>query len=330
MIQHNAWHALDEYFRGMPGVDNFYKSLQQLFIFKYHLGNITRKQFQIAMGIQQMVWMTDPENCLVETIGAPTITFALWEHIPYEQRVLILRTFDEKITSRYRDSKITDEFLNGTVWYIVEDLKMIPIWKGYGSSNQYYPITETLNFTKIANIYVPELVFGILSDISLTEHIATRSMRPYVANLPTKGICEIHNHVVHICTIWVHEFGHSTAYVPNPRYRSTLDELLPYKYWHKKNPEYNFKITPISKLLTNEESAEDKVAIKQIETSRYMNDIGIMWKPVVPVEGGKKRASRRSSSRPSRRSIAASRTSHRVASHLSVRKTRNNTPFVPR
>ena len=258
----------------------------------------------------------------------PTSTFTLWEHIPDEERVLILRTFDEKITSRYRESsKITDEFLNGTVWYSVEGMKDIPIWKGYGSSNQYYPIPETLNFTKIANIYVPELVFGILSDISLTEHIATRSSRPYVANLPTKGVCEIHSYIVHICTVWVHEFGHSAGKLQHPLYHSTLEELLPYKYWHRKNPKNDVKTNPIKKLLTDDQSEEDKLAINQIHASRYMNDIGKMWKPVIPVEGGKKRASRR---RPAlRRSIAASRTSRRVASHLSVRKTRNNTPFVP-
>ena len=68
MIQHNAWHALDEYFRGMPGTTNFLSNLQQLFIFKYRLGNITRKQFQIAMGIQQMIWMSDTENCLLKKL----------------------------------------------------------------------------------------------------------------------------------------------------------------------------------------------------------------------------------------------------------------------
>jgi len=324
IILTNDWPALDGYFREMSGVDNFLKNLQQLLIFKYRIG-LTRKQFQIAMGIQQMVWMTDPENCVIKKLSQPppTSKFVMWEDIPPEEKPSILTKIHNKIKKRYRGEVSLDGFFNGTVWYSVENITS-DIWGGYGTSEQYYPIPETLNFTRIANIYVPELIFGVLGDITLTEHIATRSSRPYIANLPSKGICDLHNRRFHICTTWIHDFGHASA--DNGRldlYSSTLESLLPFRHWTKEHPEYNDSSKALSTIISEKQPVgDDLIAAEKLQASRYMNDTGWIWEPVVTVEGGKKRASRRARSR--RRPIAVSRTSRRVASRLSLRKTRNN------
>lgn len=336
-IQSNHWHAVDDHFRKSPGIDNFLSNLQQLLFFKYRLlGSITRKQFQIAMGIQQMRWMNDPTNCLnkdLERIRGKLekVELTMWEEIPPKEKTIILRQIEENLTSRLRDSDeelLLDEQLTGTVWYIVLDIHA-QMWKGYGKKLEYYPIPETLNFTSIANIYVPELVFGILGDISLTEHIATRSARPYIANLPSKSTCQVHNHDFYLCNIWSHEFGHSCIYDGMDRkFDATLDELLPYKNWLKEHREYDDRTKPPSHLISSETPNEDKIALRLLNASRYMNDTGKIWKDVEKVDGGKKRASRRARSRI--RPIAASRTVRRVASHLSVRKTHNNILSVPR
>jgi len=328
-IQGNDWSGLDNYFRVMAGEDNFLINLQQLLIFKYRVG-ITRKQFQIAMGIQQMVWMTDPENCIVKQLGMPDSKFTLWEEIPREEKEEILRILHGRISQRYRAIDIlSDEFFTGTVWYSVSGLR--GPWPGFGITRQFYPIPETLNFTRITSIYVPELVFGILGDISLTKHIAEKSRRPYIANLPRKGICDLHTRQYHICTIWIHDFTHaSTDDGRRVSLTSTLEKMEPYKHWLADPAHSVYKATD-KKLQTiiaeNPPTAEDAIALKEIVASREMNDSGFIWKEVETVEGGKKRATRRSrrSRRSRRRPIAASRTARRVASHLSVRKTRSNT-----
>ena len=333
LIQANNWPAVDGYFTSMPGIDNFLSNLQQLLFFKYRIrGSITRKQFQIAMGIQQMRWMNDPANCLNKDLersrGKLTqVELIMWEAIPEEEKHRILRQIEESLTDRFRDSDeeiLLDKLLAGTVWYIVVGIKAY-MWKGYGEYLEYYPIPETLNFTKIANIYVPELVFGILGDISLTEHIATRSARPYIANLPSRGTCQVHNHDFYLCNIWSHEFSHSCVNDGrNLKYNATLDELLPYKNWLKEHREYDDRTKPPSYLISSETPNEDKIALRVLNASRYMNDAGKIWEDVKEVEGGKKRASRRARSRI-RRPIAASRTARRVASRLSVRNTRSKT-----
>jgi hypothetical protein len=330
LITTQNWHALDGYFREMSGVDNFFNNLQQLLIFKYKL-SIPRKLFQIAMGIQQMVWMTDTENCLILQLDKskfmkhiPKTQLMIWEEIPEPEKEIILSELIRRISPRYRDGILTSEFMNGTVWYIVENI-IGNMWSGFGSIQNYYPIPETLNFTRIANIYVPELVFGILGDISLTEHIARKSRRPYVANLPTKGICEVHGIQYYICNVWIHDFSHTSGDGGKKKNNeSELYEIIPYKHWLREHPEY--KTTANFNRGEKTLTGEDLNAIKAIRKARGINDNGSLWQPVIPVDGGKKRASRR---RALRRSIVASRTSRRVASHLSVRKTRNNT-FVLR
>ena len=329
IIRSNNWRELDRYFREIPGAAKFLSDLQQLLFFKYRQpGSITRKQFQIAMGIQQIVWMSDPENCLVQQLKgpAPASTFTLWEQIPQGQRAHILSKFQARLTPKYRDGRtLTSEFFNGTVWYDIKNTRM-PHWNGFGTGEEYYPIPETLNFTSIANIYVPELVFGILGDISLTKHIATRSARPFIANIPTKGFCEIHGLQLNLCNMWVHDYLHSsTLYVHSVYGSFTLDDLLSAQKWSQANKKYKDPLLLAAE--KNASTGDGLSSMDKLYAARYMNDTGKIWGPVETVEGGKKRASRRSRSRVSRRSrpIAASRTARRVASHLSVRKTRSNT-----
>jgi hypothetical protein len=334
LIQSDNWHDVDGYFRGMLGVDNFLHNLQQLLIFKYRGDvSITRKQFQIALGIQQMIWMTDPANCLLEQNATslfmarvPRTRLLIWEQIENHEREIIVSELVSLLSPRYRDGTLTSDFLNGTVWYSVEVIRQ-NMWSGFGSEKQYYPLPETLNFTSIANIYAPELVFGILGDITLTKHIAKMARRPYIANLPTKGLCEVHNAKYYICNVWLHDFKHTSGHGGRKVADYELEAALPFQNWLRNHPQYKdpAQLRIAEKTLTG----EDLLAIKAIRFARGVNDTGSYFQPIVPVEGGKKRASRRARSR-TRRPIAASRTARRVASRLSVRNTHNNTLSVPR
>ena len=66
MIRREQWIEFDAKIFDNEGKDFFWNVLQQLFLYKYFLPDdekITRKQFEIAMGIQQVRWMANPNNC---------------------------------------------------------------------------------------------------------------------------------------------------------------------------------------------------------------------------------------------------------------------------
>lgn len=71
----NNYKWFDEFVLAHAGIDNFYEILKQLFLFKYFLPYgmtpLTRKQFQNALGIQQVRWSTDAANTTNTTTVAP-------------------------------------------------------------------------------------------------------------------------------------------------------------------------------------------------------------------------------------------------------------------
>ena len=70
MVKTDKFVEFDGLVAARPGKTNFYRIMQQLFLFRYFprarvtrsSEEITRRQFEIALGIQQVRWMVDTEN----------------------------------------------------------------------------------------------------------------------------------------------------------------------------------------------------------------------------------------------------------------------------
>jgi hypothetical protein len=234
IIKNNKWEVLNEYIERNSGKDKFLEILKQLFLFKYFLSEderISRKQFENAMGIQQVRWMVDPENCRYKSKNSDNTEngrnmgiykvdkaqFYYWQNISEENRRVIIKKLDDMIKERLTTRDIDyNTIFNNTVWYKVDFLDLsgekISIgWPGFGIESDFYPIPETLNISNIACIYQPKLVFGSLSDLSLIRFIIKYKQRPYVAHIPESksNLCDIHMSKHSIVAGWYHDFFHS-------------------------------------------------------------------------------------------------------------------------
>ena len=225
LIRENKWKELDTYIQAHPGKENFWLILQQLFYFQYFVPDsekITSKQFEISMGIQQVRWMDDDENCKVmrnyEVKGAK---FLYWEDIPKREQSIIVDQVFKKIEWKLYGGKNKTDIQNlflGTVWYDVNLQNKsgrvdAGSFHGFGSNLYIYPIPETINLSTIACVYRPILLFGSLSDGSLLKYIIRNGQRPYIAHLPDSksNLCEVHGNKHCICAGWYHDFHHSTS-----------------------------------------------------------------------------------------------------------------------
>ena len=244
LIKEKNWHEVDAYFASNPGKEAFFALLQQLFLFKYFLPEpeqLTRKEFEIATGIQQVRWMVDDENCRVVkndtgisrkvgprimnnpgfTFEVESASFIFWDDIePHEKDKIVhqvLTGIQRKLVLPMTGEQLND-FFTKTVWYRVlhhninTNAYIRPgSWHGYGTQYDYYPIPETFNFSSIACIYAPKLVFGSLSDQTLLRYIAKERQRPYIAHLPDSisNLCDVHGLQQSIVSGWIHDISHS-------------------------------------------------------------------------------------------------------------------------
>jgi hypothetical protein len=235
LIKAADWKEFDATLLNNKGRINFFKVLQQLFMFKYFLpkdDRISRKEFEIAMGIQQVRWMVDPENCryarpnsnntengrVLNRYKVDTAEFHLWQDINKKDRQEAIKKIKKQIGQRLvdKDVKYNERFKN-TIWYKVDHihiqsgLKGSTAWLGYGKEQDYYPIPESLNLSDFACVYQPKLVFGTLSDTSLLRFIIKYKQRPYIAHIPgsRSNLCIIHTFKESIVGGWVHDFHHS-------------------------------------------------------------------------------------------------------------------------
>jgi hypothetical protein len=305
IIQSNRFDDLDEYIKANPRKDNFFKLLEQFFLFYYFLPEeqkITRKQFQNAMGIQQVRWMVDDENCKdMAFYTVESADFVYWNDIDQKERQIICKELIQKIGLRFfnesfKTFQFMDTFLKNTIWYKVIHFNpirkietFIGSWAGYGSKNRdFFPIPETLNFSKIACIYTPRLVFGSLSDKSLFEFIVKYKQRPYIAHIPnaTSNLCVVHELRHSIVAGWMHDFHHSRSET------NSCNDLY--------NNSFRF-LNDSCKMELNEESLKNKIEendpelmeclAKGTETYvRGMNDTGSLWHSPgsIVFEGGKR------------------------------------------
>lgn len=240
-VKNNKWRELDWYIRGNPGKINFFRILTQFFLFRYYSSpdiEITRKQFQIALGIQQVRWMVDDENPnkrikrkIIDTLMIDA-DFVFWEDIPADvQDAILLRIcentgvfydHDKEAHSSGSGSQPTifkaekvkqiSKNLANTVWYRVSrDIDGINSFGfTYNIKIPYFTIPETLNFSNIACKYAPTLMFGSISEQSLLKYQLLHNMRPYAAHLPdsTSNLTIIHNLHQPIVVNWAHDFTH--------------------------------------------------------------------------------------------------------------------------
>jgi hypothetical protein len=230
-VSNNKWKDFDEYIIINNGIDNFYKLFQQLFFLHNLAKVITLNQYQIALGIQQVRWMVDPKNEEnMKMFGIPPnitdykdmnfmlyqVTDAqlfIWEEIPTEEKTAIQQQIYDYIKDQLYESHINNtlnDHYNGSIWYKDTTSAQVGAFKGFGLKYEYYPITETINFSNIACMYCPVLVFGILSGQSLLKHIILHKERPYAMHFPRsrRNLVVIHGLQHMILANWRHDFVH--------------------------------------------------------------------------------------------------------------------------
>lgn len=312
LIKAGNWRALDELMSTNPGKDTFFRILEQFFLFKYFLPEderITRKEFEIAMGIQQVRWMVDPENCRIKKNSENTengrvhtnyrvekADFYYWQEIPEDERTEISEQINKQINLRLTNPIDYNRRFENTVWYKVLFIDSVGKkrtigWDRYGKKLDFYPIPETLNISDIACVYQPKLVFGSLSDVSLLKFIINYKQRPYIAHLPNaKGnLCDIHDLKHAIVAGWQHDFHHSRSGVCN-------DVSLVYlNTYCKLDPKLNYTTL---KDAINDETSQLMICLRgpggEVK-ARAINDSGrIVHDPPFPHFAGGKRKTRRS------------------------------------
>lgn len=291
IVKENNWKAFDKFILDNKGKENFYKIFQQLFLFYYFTKEISRKQFQNALGIQQVRWMVDSEN---ESKGGKNYIvndaeLCIWNDIDENEQNIIKNQIYNKIERRiYRDvlSSSNPKNLNGhyenSIWYKVSTNRDIGSWNGYGKLNNYFPIPETINFSKIACIYTPVLIFGSLSEKSLLKYIINNKERPYAMHGPDvkTNLVVIHGFKEIIVANWNHDLHHSGSGNCNQGFRY---------------------LSVYCKLDLNEKTVEEEINKKDSclnlcldnpKRPSALNDNGFLWsddKRVPIMEGGNKK-----------------------------------------
>jgi hypothetical protein len=241
----NDWFNLDAYIKLHPGKINFFRILTQFFLFRYYAPDdkkISRKQFQIALGIQQVRWMVDHENPnkrIQRIFYAEPVTqefydaiLVMWEDIPSETKNDLLthngkfyKIFKDKMSLQFhthedepepenimdKHQQNIDKFFAGTVWYRMnQKFNSLSFYIPPDPNKQYFPIPETLNISKNVCQYAPTLIFGSISETSLLKYQLLHNVRPYAAHLPdsVSNLVEIHDAKQPIVSNWAHDFIH--------------------------------------------------------------------------------------------------------------------------
>ena len=216
MIHDNNWMAVNDYILQHPGIKNFNLIFANLFVFYYLDKTISRKEYQICLGIQQVRWMVDTENTCNKPKHELSPICYVWESIPDNEKDTIVETLMLKLKGQlYKSKTVLDlkTLLTNTVWFEHENID--GMWHGFGTQKQFFPVPETLNFSSIACIYAPVIVFGTVTAVTLMTHVVKFKKRPYASHFPNSlgNLCEVHGRVVTITSNWTHDFSHSSGKV---------------------------------------------------------------------------------------------------------------------
>jgi len=279
------WEAFDRYIQNNHGVENFYRLFQQLFFLYNLLEVITRKQYQIALGIQQVRWMVDDANCNKAMSGytVENATFFYWESIDKNEQNLIKKEIHDLIKYRLYNPAVgvdLNDHYNRTIWYKVKTHKNYNgSWKGFGSNADYFPITETINFTKLACIYCPVLLFGSLSDQSLLKYIILHKERPYAMHFPESrsNLCTIHFEMHMIVANWRHDFHHSKSGGCEQGFGSINFSCKTDVNENTVVEQINNADSRLSQCIYNKEKIQSEDIDDGTMLSRALNDTGKLW-----------------------------------------------------
>ena len=341
LIKGDHFAELDAYIRAHAGADQFHRILQQFFLFRYFVEDrISRKQMQTALGIQQVRWASDPENCHSIIKGSFSFevrdtVFYYWEDIPPAKQAMITRELHKQIKDRLLQGEtITEEtlpeVLRRTIWYSVSTESkyngLLGSWAGYATPKItreeieysleplcYYALPVTYqHLTKHYCIYAPELLFGSLSSPSLTKHMILNQTRPYNCHLPNSrsNLCSVHGNAQHILQIWFHDFHHARSGGCSLAYRfHPLQSLL-----KERLTQENIKALladPTSELSQLMEVEKAKEASNQYTLFQPLNDTGALWTEQPPDFLGemKRKALRKKTKRKLKRSKGKSQRS---------------------
>jgi hypothetical protein len=217
-----------------PGVRTFFNTLQQLLYLKYFAPaneRLPRDCFQTAMGILQARWAIHKENCRPKDLRLEIVQFHYWEDLTPEVHSEIVaklvnmigdKMYETDGSPQEKKTQISN-VLKRTVWYAVattmspEIFDNTKVFSGFSVPStcfRFFPVPETIRqFSLISCIYVPEIVFGILSSATLFKHIVLYECRPYVGHLPNSksNLCDIHTAFVDIFRTWFHDIVHSST-----------------------------------------------------------------------------------------------------------------------
>ena len=301
LVKTNKWAEFDAYIQSNPGVANFYRIFQQLFLLYNKKSEISRKQYQTALGIQQVRWMVDDENCKdMDTYSVISAKFFDWRDIPADEQNLIQVELYDNIKDRLYSKTITKELnghYNGSIWYKVETTRGSGIgsWEGFGSKHDYFPITETINFSKLSCIYSPVLIFGSLSEQSLFKYIIIHKQRPYAMHFPTSksNLCKIHGDKAMIVANWRHDLHHSRSGNCSTGFHYINDNCKTYENEDTIVEAVKNIESPLNKCIYDKTEMPiyypgQKIDTKGNSITRVMNDTGAIFSklPLNVIEGG--------------------------------------------
>ena len=215
LLQDASFQAVDEYFDSNGNTAEFYNILAHI-LYMFYIKKINDDRFQTLLRIQQVRWMTCIDNKNAQLVQASTM--CIFRDIPCKKTIIsqvseLIKGKLYKQISVERLKRYLSRILDGTVWYKLE-LNYIPgSWHGFGQDNKYFPIPSSLNFTSISCIYKPRLIFGTMSESTLTQYILHNMERPYSAHFPgsKSNLVNIHGRENMIMANWMHDFHHSSS-----------------------------------------------------------------------------------------------------------------------
>lgn len=328
LIRGNQFAELDEYIRAHPGPEEFYRILQQIFLFEHFVSSISRKQVQNALGIQQARWTADPANCqkTIDSYVVEDVRFHYFETLPPEMQTIIVDSLHYKIRRALHEGETITKadfpaLLQGTIWYgVITNPQYdgsIGSWAGFKNEHlkgeindikepiSYYPLPESLQpLSRHYCMYVPELIFGVISSSTLTKHIILYKKRPYNAHLPStsSNLCNVHGTTNHLLQIWYHDYSHSSASLCGLVYKDFMTKQDIGEDVTEDNVEAML-MDPTSRLSKVFELEKEKEKRKKRTFFTSMNDTAMIWvrRPPSFEEGRMKRTKRFKKRNPTKR-----------------------------
>ena len=346
LISTNNYQGFDAYVRAHPGAQEFFRILQQILLFEYSgiinrkqvQNSLGIQQARWACDDANCAKIFSNERFPMLSYNLVAVNFFYWQDIQADIQSIILTELYFMIGHRMYEGPMSEQIkmhldyyvedidvgacgencdeesreklnnaLNDSIWYLVTDSRKQNPGGSWQFSVPYFPIPETLRqLSLISCIHVPELIFGILSEETLTKYIMTYEKRPYICHLPeSKGnLCNVHTLRESIFGIWYHDFFHSKNAVCYSFYHHLNREAKKFvEGWNDVTAENIMEqlSDPTSKLNVLFDLSKTNNKVKDI--FRAINDTGWLFSNNRKVSsfGGKKRKSTKRKSKSKRK-----------------------------